>query len=146
MQYHAHHRNMMLAKHMLCNSGNQRLGRYLMNADRMSGYSPGEGICLSNYCDNIINYIIVAVPVPNVQALYFGLVFFTYIARRKTGTSLIPRASLFNRLSPLHNSSFNIRELDCVCVYLFGRFCDLKFRFVVRNLACGCCKAARDCD
>ena len=54
-------------------------------------------------------------------------------ACHKTGSSLIPRAFLFFRLSPLPNSSFKMRELDCMCVYLFGWFCDLKFRFVVRT-------------
>ena len=45
--------------------------------------------------------------------MYLELVYFADISCRKTGTDLIPWASLYLRLSPLsHSASFKLRELD----------------------------------
>jgi hypothetical protein len=85
-------------------------------------------------------------------SLYLGLAFFTDNACHKTGTSLIHRASLVIRLSPLPNSSFNIREPDCVCICMCvcaRARAPFLVEFVILNsgslfvtLARGCCKAA----
>lgn len=44
------------------------------------GYSPGEGICLSNYYENIITYIRVAVRAFNIlESVVFGTgIFYGY--------------------------------------------------------------------
>jgi len=49
--------------------------------------------------------------------MYLGLVFFNDISCHKTGTGLIPCATLFFRISPLPRLWIdNIRELDCTLV------------------------------
>lgn len=68
-------------------------------------HSPDSAITI--YAETFITRVIV--PTPNVLA---ADVFFTNISFDKTGTSLIPSATLFLRLSPLaYRASFRKREL-----------------------------------
>jgi len=65
------------------------------------GYSPGEGLWLTNYylCQNTITYFTLAVPAPNVLVPNVFGNGITDILCHKIGTSLLSSASLFLHLS-----------------------------------------------
>ena len=83
-----------------------------MHAVRTGGYSPGEGIRLRNYCENIITYIRVADPALNVSRCIWDCYFPRILRTSKQALAAYP-TPLFSFVFPhFQHTGTGL----CVCV------------------------------